>query len=170
MRFITLGFLATVFLFSLVTSPASAETYSVSGSLPFADGSGASREVQSECKLESKLPGFIRSAAKRGITVSVTDVPLDDVEGKVLHIEFTHVLGTGGGAWSGPKAVTVQGELREAGEVIGSFTSTRYSTGGAFGGFKGTCSILGRCVKAMGKDIARWLENPTMDALLGDAG
>jgi len=170
MRFVTLGFLAAVITFSLVASPATAETYSVSGSLPFADGSGASDEVESECKLESKLPNFIKSAAKRDVTVTVTNEPLDDVEGKVLFIEFTHVLGTGGGAWSGPKAVTVHGELREAGEVIGSFTSTRYSTGGAFGGFKGTCSILGRCVKAMGSDIAKWLKNPTMDALLGDAG
>jgi hypothetical protein len=169
MRFVTLNFITAVFILSLVASPATAQTYSISGSLPFADDSGASHEVESECKLESKLPGFIESAAKRGITVSITDVPLDEVEGKVLYMEFTHVLGTGGGAWSGPKAVTAHGELREAGEVIGSFTSTRYSTGGAFGGFKGTCSILGRCVKAMGKDIAKWLNNPTMDARLGDA-
>jgi len=170
MRHSIFVFLSTVCVFSLLASPATAETYTVSGALPFAEGSGASSEVKSDCKLESKLPKFIRSAAKRDVTVTVTTEPLDDVDGKVLYIEFTHVLGTGGGAWSGPKAVTVNGELREAGEVIGSFTSTRYSTGGAFGGFKGTCSILGRCVKAMGSDIAKWLKNPTMDALLGDAG
>ena len=41
--------------------------------------------------------------------------------------------------------------------------------GGAFGGFKGTCSILGRCIKAIGADIAKWLANPTMDAMLGNA-
>jgi len=169
MRFLTPNFLATVFIFCIAASPATAETYSISNSLPFADGSGASDEVESECKLESKLPNFIKSAAKRGITVLLTDEPLDDVEGKVLFIEITHILGTGGGAWSGPKAVSAKGELREAGEVIGSFNATRYSTGGAFGGFKGTCSILGRCVKSMGKDIARWLSKPTMDASLGDA-
>jgi len=153
----------------MVASPATAETYTLSSAVPFADGSGASDQVESECKLESKLPGFIKSAAKRGITVVLNDGPLDDVEGKVLFIEITHILGTGGGAWSGPKAVSAKGELREAGEVIASFNSTRYSTGGAFGGFKGTCSILGRCVKSMGKDIAKWLNNPTMDANLGDA-
>lgn len=169
MRLVTLNFLATVFIFCVAAAPATAETYTLSSAVPFAEGSGASDEVESECKLESKLPGFIKSAAKRGITVVLTDESLDDVEGKVLFIEISNVLGTGGGAWSGPKTVSAKGELREAGEVIGSFTATRYSTGGAFGGFKGTCSILGRCVKSMGKDIANWLKNPTMDAGLGNA-
>ena len=40
--------------------------------------------------------------------------------------------------------------------------------GGAFGGYKGTCSILGRCIKTLGSDIAKWLANPTMDAKLGN--
>ncbi len=40
---------------------------------------------------------------------------------------------------------------------------------GAFGGFKGTCSILGRCIEALGKDIATWLKDPEMDSQLGDA-
>ncbi len=93
----------------------------------------------------------------------------DSTEGRVLHIEIVNVIGTGGGAWSGAKSVTVEGKLTENGEVIGTFTSSRYSGGGAFGGYKGTCSILGRCIKAMGSDIAKWLANPTMDAKLGDA-
>jgi hypothetical protein len=65
--------------------------------------------------------------------------------------------------------VTVEGELVENGEVIGSFTASRYSSGGAFGGFKGTCAILGRCIQSIGKDIAAWLKNPTMNAMLGNA-
>ena len=41
--------------------------------------------------------------------------------------------------------------------------------GGAFGGYKGTCAILGRCVKAIGKDVGEWLLAPKMNAKLGDA-
>jgi len=59
--------------------------------------------------------------------------------------------------------------LKENGEVIGSFTGARYSGGGAFGGFKGTCAILGRCIETLGKDIATWLKDPTMNAMLGNA-
>jgi len=169
MRLLPFVFVSSVFVLFLIAAPANADTYTISDTLPFAEGSGASSKVKSSCKLETKLPGFIRSAAKNGVAVELATEPLDNVEGKVLYIEFTHVLGSGGGAWSGPKTVTVHGELRENGEVIGTFTASRYSSGGAFGGFKGTCSILGRCVKTLGSDIALWLQNPTMDAMLGNS-
>jgi hypothetical protein len=87
----------------------------------------------------------------------------------VLILEIVSAVGGGGGAWSGPKSVTVKGELREDGKVIGSFTASRFSGGGAWGGFKGTCSIFGRCIKVLGEDIAAWLKKPTMNAALGNA-
>jgi len=143
--------------------------YTVARSVPFAENSMASADVKASCTLDTRLPQFIQEAAKRGIEVVISDEPLENVEGKVLQLRIIHVLGTGGGAWSGAKSVTVEGELIENGEVIGSFTGSRYSGGGAFGGFKGTCDILGRCIKALGKDIAGWLRNPTMNAMLGNA-
>jgi hypothetical protein len=39
---------------------------------------------------------------------------------------------------------------------------------GAFAGFKDSCSVLGRTVKAIGSDIADWLLKPSEDADLGD--
>lgn len=137
--------------------------------VPFAADSGATGNVKAECTLETRLPQFIAEAARRGVKVVIGPPPEEGAQGKYLYLEFTHVLGAGGGAWSGPKSVTAKGELIENGEIIGSFISSRYSTGGAFGAYKGTCSILGRCIKAMGKDIAAWLRSPTMDAQLGDA-
>ena len=139
----------------------------VSRSVEFAEDSGVIPSVQRECQLQTKLPGFIKAYAKKG--VELTDKPLEEVEGRVLILEIVGGSGIGGGAWSGPKSVTVSGKLMENGEVIGSFLAARYSGGGAFAGFKGTCSIFGRCVKAIGRDIANWLKNPTMDAALGDA-
>ena len=144
-------------------------TFNVVSPVPFADNSGATGNVMAECTLETRLPQFIAQAARKGVDVVVGPAPTEGAEGKFLYLEFTNVLGPGGGAWSGPKSVTVKGELIENGEVIGSFVGARYSTGGAFGGYKGTCSILGRCIKALGKDIAGSLRSPTMDAALGDA-
>jgi hypothetical protein len=136
--------------------------------LDFSENSGASHEVESECMLQSKLPQFIKDYSRK-VDVNLVDDAGDNAQGRVLTIEIINVLGAGGGAWSGSKAVTVKGELTENGEVVGTFTAARYSSGGAFGGFKGTCAILGRCVKSMGKDIAGWLVKPTMDARLGNA-
>ena len=42
------------------------------------------------------------------------------------------------------------------------------SGGGVFGGYKGTCAIIGRGARAIGRDISTWLGNPTDGAELGD--
>jgi hypothetical protein len=65
--------------------------------------------------------------------------------------------------------MTVRGQLYDRGRQIGSFRAKRYSTGGAFGAFKGTCAIIGRCTKALGQDIATWLAAPSQNAEIGDA-
>ena len=169
MRQVLLVVISTVFAFTSLASDAQDGTFTVMSPVEFLEGSGATSEVMSECGLETRLPEFIKSAAKRGVTVVIAADSLESAGGKVLYLEFSHVLGGGGGAWSGPKTVTVRGSLQENGEVIGSFVGTRYTTGGAFGGFKGTCSLLGRCIKSLGADIAKWLQAPTIDAMLGDA-
>lgn len=158
-----------VAMFASMASYAEDATYTVISPVTFAENSMASSDVKASCTLDTRLPEFIASSARRGVTVVIAPDSGDNIEGKVLYLTITNVLGAGGGAWSGAKSVTVEGVLKENGEVIGSFTGARYSGGGAFGGFKGTCAILGRCVEALGKDIAAWLKDPTMHAMLGNA-
>jgi hypothetical protein len=138
----------------------------ISWPIEFTETSGVSENVKTECSLPGQVPQYIKRYAKKMNVVLANDVS-DNTEGWVLHVEIVNVIGTGGGAWSGSKSVTVEGKLTENGEVIGTFTARRNSGGGFGGGFKGTCSILGRCIKAIGSDIAKWLANPTMDAKLG---
>ena len=57
----------------------------------------------------------------------------------------------GGGGYSGSKNVEVEGELRENGEVIGSFTIDRSAL---FGMTPGTCSMLKRVSKKIGEEVA----------------
>jgi len=157
----------TVFLLIGVAHAADAgQSVTIGPVVEFAEASGASDSVKAECTLDTRLPVFIQSYAKKqDISVELGD----GTTGRVLHLKFVNVIGPGGGAWSGAKSVTVEGKLTEDGKVIGTFIGVRYSGGGMFAAYKGTCSILGRCVKKMGSDIATWLANPTMDALLGDA-
>lgn len=124
--------------------------------------------VKAECALETKLPAFIEEYA-RGQFDTINLIDDADAKGKLLSVKITGLVGTGGGAWSGAKQVTINGVLTENGKTIGTFKGMRVSGGGAFGAYKGTCSILGRCVKALGKDVAGWLKKPTMNARLGDA-
>jgi hypothetical protein len=125
--------------------------------------------VRAECGLEGKVVEFVQTAAARNFD-KVVLVP-DGAKagaGQSLAMKITGITGTAGGAWSGAKFLTIDGTLRENGKVIGTFRATRASGGGAFGGYKGTCSILGRCAKTLGDDVAKWLAAPTMNAKLGD--
>ncbi len=135
--------------------------------LEFTETSGVSDEVKAECSLPSELAYSIKPYAAKKMNVVVAEDVSDSTEGWVLHMEIVNVIGVGGGVWSGAKSVTVQGKLTENGEVIGTFIAKR-ATRNMFSS-QGTCSMLGRCMEAIGKDIAKWLKNPTMDAKLGTA-
>ena len=146
-------------------SPASAETITLAESIPFSEFSGATDKVRNECKFQTRLPAYVKSAAKRKIDVVLSKESLDDVEGKVLVLEITNVYAPGGGGYSGSKNATVSGELKENGDVIGSFTARRRTL---IGMMPGTCSMLKRVSKKLGQDIADWLRAPTMEATVGD--
>ncbi|MEA3194195.1 MAG: hypothetical protein QOD26_2528 [Betaproteobacteria bacterium] len=78
-------------------------------------------------------------------------------KGKVLKVTIVQVMGVGGGAYSGPKSMTVRADLVQGGKVLATTTKERASGGGAFGGMKGTCQIFGRVAKTLGADVASWL-------------
>jgi hypothetical protein len=137
---------------------------------PYGNDSRVPDKVRKECVIDKQLPEFIETyAGKNNIAVVQTDGAVSSKgKGKVLVVEFSDVMGSAGGVFSGAKAVSVEGVLYENGKKIGSFKGRRTSGGGAVFGYKGTCSILGRCVKALGKDISDWMVKPTMNARLGE--
>jgi hypothetical protein len=135
----------------------------------YADEATVPPAVRNECKLETELASWIKTYADElHVPVTVAISGSAKPTGRVLKVKISNVLGSGGGAYSGAKSVQVKGELREGDKVIGTFIGSRASGGGMFAGFKGTCSIMGRDVKVLGKDIVLWLKNPTMDARLGN--
>lgn len=153
--------------FGIAALPAAAETVKIQRSIPFGSTAQVPAAVKDSCQLQTKVPEFVKEAA--GGSVELVDGPLNRKVGRVLEMEITEVHAPGGGAFSGPKWMSVKGELYDRGKQIGSFRAKRFTTGGAFGAFKGTCSIIGRCTKALGQDIASWLTAPTQNAEIGDA-
>jgi hypothetical protein len=144
----------------LAAAPALAATQ-VARSIEIASTAGATGAVQQECQLQTRVPAAIAQAA---IDVEVVDNP--NKGARWLELEITEVHGPGGGPFSGPKWMAVTGKLRDGGKVLGTFRAKRLSTGGFV---QGTCATLGRCAQAIGRDIAAWMKDPTMDAELGDA-
>jgi len=144
-------------------SVAAGGTLSVVDKAPFAKGLDVRPAIRGECKLEHSIPQYVGEYAK-GHFDKVELVP-SQKNGKVLTMQIVGVAGVAGGSWSGRKSLVVEGVLTENGKQIGNFLAERTS-GRAY---RGTCALLGRSAKAIGKDVGEWLEKPTKGARLGDA-
>jgi len=165
-RFFILSALAVGAAFVVAASADAAGTVKVLRSIPFASVEQVPAAVRDQCQLQTKVPEFLAEAA--GGSVELVEGPLNRKAGRVLEMEIVDVHSPGGGAFSGPKWMTVKGELYDGGKQIGSFHAKRSSGGGAFAAYKGTCGIIGRCTKTLGQDIATWLASPTANAQLGE--
>ena len=155
---------SAVLLLSGAPAPAGTESIKVLRVVPFAKEAQVPQKVQDECDLQTKVPAFL---SKYASDVELVDGKLGTT-GRVLDLRIRDVHAPGGGAFSGPKWMTVTGVLRENGREVARFSAKRFSSGGVFGGYKGTCAIIGRCAQTIGKDIANWLQNPKNGAQLGD--
>ena len=149
---------------------AAAETISMASKVPYAEDSKIRRNVLNECtELGTKLSAFTQQFSKKlKNEIVLADSISTNSEGMVLELHITDAVSGGNGFIGHQKYVGVSGTLYKDGKRVAGFTGGRYSGGGAFGGYKGSCSVLGRCTKALGKDIANWLNSPVDEASLGD--
>lgn len=125
--------------------------------------------IKRECPLGEQLSDYIIAYTKeQHVAVRSVESTAADQPGRVLVLEITDAISRGNAFIGHHKATRVRGALYQDGHKVGSFVGERDSMGGAFAGFKGSCSVLGRTVKALGKDIAQWLARPDDGAQLGD--
>jgi len=126
-------------------------------------GAGVGDAIKRDCSLESLMGSHAFESVNKKFPGSTRVEKAEGAQGKVLKLTITSVIGAGGGAWSGPKTMTVRAELLQSGKVVASTVKSRSSGGGAFGGMKGTCQIFDRVMTTLGSDVAAWLP----DALKG---
>lgn len=164
-----LAWLSLALIASCAASAAHADTITVPRPVPWAADAEIAGKIQRECTLQTQLADFIQIyAQKQGQTIAFADKVDETTPGKVLILEIRDAVSEGNAFIGHHKSTSVRGRLIDNGQVIGSFRAKRNSMGGAFAGYKGSCSVLGRTVKALGEDIAQWLSAPSLDAQLGD--
>jgi len=120
-------------------------------------GAGVGDAIKRDCSLESLMGSHAFESVSKKFPGSTRVEKTQGEQGKVLKLTITSVIGAGGGAWSGPKTMTVRADLLESGKVVASTVKSRSSGGGAFGGMKGTCQIFERVMTTLGSDVAAWL-------------
>ncbi len=140
-------------------------TLTLPNKAPFAKDASIPNAVRAECGLEKKVPELVRDAAQKKFDKIVLAPGVSaKTPGKAMSLTIARVLAPGGGPWSGPKSVTVTGTLWDNGKVAGNFRAVRNTTRGG-----GTCGMLERDAREIAEDIAKWLDAPGKDALLGEA-
>ena len=138
-----------LFILLAVSASAHADGVTLVAPVTYAVEASVVTKVRQECQLENRLAADINAALANTTTPA----------GEALRVTILDVMGVGGGAWSGPKSISLRVELMKDGKVERSTRLTRTTGGGAFGGFKGTCAILERDSATLGKDVARWAGN-----------
>ena len=161
--------LAASLLLAAIGTAQAADTLTLPKPVPYAADNEIAGKIKRECTIPEQLADFIAQNAKaHGIETRFADSVNPQMPGRVLDVEITDAVSEGN-AWTGHhKSTTVKGKLYQDGKLVGSFRGKRNSMGGMFAGYKGSCSVLGRTVEALGKDIGEWLVAPSMDADLGD--
>ena len=161
-RSIALAIAALVSSFSMATiGLADDGPIQIAREVPYDETTKIADNILEECtQLGEKLGRFVNEyAEKYDVPTEVVDELSPETGGRVLVIKITNAH-SGGNAFVGHrKSMSATAELFEDGESKGSKDFTRNSGGGFGGGYKGSCSVLGRCTKALGKDIAAWLRD-----------
>lgn len=122
--------------------------------------------VRNECHVEALVGQhvFAQVARRWPATESVLSLPEQGTD-RGLRLTLVSVLGAGGGAWSGPKSMSLRVDVVQGGKPLRSTVLTRQSAGGLMGGMSGTCPIMERIAVALGRDVATWLQRSS-DATL----
>ena len=134
----------------------------------FKKGAPVATNIKTECGLPEKFSTYIKLASDQAGVAVYRASKGADINKDRLVIEIVNAVSSGNAFIGHRKYAKAEGALYKNGKKIGSFTSGRVSGGGAFGGFKGSCQVLDRVIKVMGRDIAQWLKNPANGAILGD--
>ena len=168
-----LAILSLTFAFFLSSAQAEEQSNAIHIMLdtPFSEGHDIRSNIINECtNLGTKLSSFTHSYANdRGIDIILDDQISTTAKGQYLQIEISHAISRGNAFTGHSKFVTIKGTLWRNGEAVASFDGQRSSMGGFMGNYKGSCAVLGRCVKTLGKDIAAWLESsPSGDSSIGE--
>lgn len=136
---------------------------------PYAKGNRIAENIKAECRINQQLAEFIQKySQEKGLTVKFKDnIGANDL---YLDVQIDDAISQGGAFRGHNKFTAISGTLVQGKKSFGSFQAARVSGGGMWGGYKGSCSVLGRTVDTLGKDVSAWLYSPINGAKLGDAG
>lgn len=163
------SFYVAAAVLGLWSSAHAADAITIQQKIPYNEDAEIAASVKNECKLDERLSEYVvKYGNAEGIKVDTAAEVAPTGAGRTLVMEITSAISDGNAFMGHHKSMSVKGKLYQDGQLAASFKARRVTMGGALAGFKGNCSVLDRANQALGEDIARWLAQPKMDAMLGD--
>jgi hypothetical protein len=142
----------------LLPCAASGEALLVSPAASY--GTAIADKVKAECALaETQSEAVLKQLGAAGIAAQAAGSDAVPAQGRYLQLRIESAISAGNGFTGHRKQVTTSARLFENGKEIAHTTQSRDSTGGMFGGYKGSCNVLRRCAIVVGKDIAAWVRS-----------
>jgi hypothetical protein len=136
--------------------------------IPYTLNSNINSKIKKECNINKQLSNFIKEYTNDRGKVKVEFKNLIEKTDIFLDVQISGAVSEGNGFIGHRKSTSIIGVIKVGDKEHQVFTGTRNSSGGSFSVYKGSCSVLGRTVEVLGKDIAIWLENPINRIKLGD--
>ena len=136
----------------------------VSSVIPYQRDDVADETVRKECNWNTTMPRYL--AKESDGRVIVAENKSNTNTGKRLMLVSTNLHTLGGGGWTGPKWLVLEGKLMQGNKLLGNFEVRRQTIGGSFR----ACSTLESLSEEISDDILEWLKEPGLNAKLGDAG
>ncbi len=128
-----------------------------------------SSAAMKECSLPAQYTQLFREiASENNINVQISGSNEPTPTGYYLKPTFTYIISDGNPFLGHRKYTQMTMELYKDGKKVSSAQFGRNSSGGLFGGYKGSCSVLGRTVEANVSDAVAWLKNPVDGSVHGD--
>lgn len=132
--------------------------------IPYQKDDTANENVRRECNWNTTMPTYLAKASAG--RVKVAEQNIEGVTDKKLMLVATHLHTVGGGGWTGPKWLVLEGTLTEGSKLLGNFEARRQTIRGSMRG----CGTLESLSEEIADDILEWLKKtPGMNAKLGNA-
>lgn len=141
------------------------EAISISAQAEYRDPDRVAPNIKKECDLPGYQSKVIQQAlTQNGYTVTTaegTDIP---AQGKYLKLQIVDALSAGHAFVAHHKSIGIVAILYKNGKEVAKQNFVRNSMGGAFAGFKGSCTVLQRCADTISQDVKEWLRSADSNA------
>ena len=158
------GFFVVAAAWVVATSAGAGEIVLVPSTITYQKDDTANENIRRECTWNTTMPVYL--AKESGGRVKVAEQSLDKVMDTKLVLVATHLHAIGGGGWTGPKWLVLEGKLMEGDKLLGNFEARRQTIRGSMR----SCGTLESLSEDIADDILEWLKAPGLNAKLGDAG